>query len=82
MSLSLADVERLAAQVAAEEDSALEVLAATNAEGASDYTEIVLTLHRPSDSSPLMIGINRNAGEDEIRKLLRERLRQHLLLQG
>jgi hypothetical protein len=29
-----------------------------------------------------MIGINRNAGEDEIRKVLRERLRQHLLLQG
>jgi hypothetical protein len=82
MSLSLADVERLAAQVATEEDSALEVLAATNAEGASDYTEILLTLNRPSDPSPLVVGVSRNAGEAEIRELLRDRLRQHLQLQG
>jgi hypothetical protein len=82
MSLRLADVERLAVQVAIEEDSALEVLAATNAEGASDYTEIMLTLNRPSDRSPLVVGISRNASEEEIRRLLRDRLRQHLQLRG
>jgi hypothetical protein len=82
MTLSLADVQRLAAEVASEEDPGLEVLAAANGEGASDYTEIVLTLHRSADDSPLIVGISRNADANEIRALLRNRLRQHLQLRS
>jgi hypothetical protein len=79
MTLSLIDIQRVAVEIAREEDPTLEVLAARNGEGAADYTEVLVTLHgRTSDPSQIVIGIARNAEESEIRSLLRNRLREHL----
>jgi hypothetical protein len=79
MPLTLTDVERMAREIARDEDPALEVVAARNGEGAADYTEVILTLNR-SDDEParLVIGVTRNATEDDIRRLLRNSLRDHL----
>ena len=79
MPLTLTDVERMAREIARDEDPALEVVAARNGEGAADYTEVILTLNR-SDDEParLVIGVTRNATEDDIRRLLRSSLRDHL----
>ena len=79
MPLKLPDVRRVAADVARQEDPALQVFAATNGEGATDYTEVILRLHKPSsDPTHVVIGIRRNAGEWQVRRLLRDRLRDHL----
>ena len=79
MPLRLPDVRRVAADVARQEDPALQVFAATNGEGATDYTEVILRLHKPSsDPTHVVIGIRRNAGEWQVRRLLRDRLRDHL----
>ena len=79
MPLRLPDVRRVAADVAREEDPALEVFAATNGEGATDYTEVIHRLLRPSsDPTHVVIGVRRNAGEWQVRRLLRDRLRDHL----
>jgi hypothetical protein len=79
MPLRLPDVRRVAADVAREEDPALQVFAATNGEGATDYTEVILRLHKPSTHpTHLVIGIRRNAGESQVRRLLRDRLRDQL----
>jgi hypothetical protein len=79
MPLRLPDVRRVAADVARQEDPAFQVFAATNGEGATDYTEVILKLNRPaSDPSHVVIGIRRHAGEWQVRRLLRDRLRDHL----
>ena len=79
MLLRLPDARRVAAEVGREEDSALLVFAATNGEGASDYSEVMLRLHRPSTHpAHVVIGIRRNADEPQVRRLLRDRLRDQL----
>jgi len=79
MPLTLTDVERMAREIARDEDPALEVVAARNGEGAADYTEVILTLNRSHDEpARLVIGVTRNATEDDIRRLLRSSLRDHL----
>jgi hypothetical protein len=77
MPLSLNDLQRIATDVAREEDPSLEVVAAANAEGAADYSEVILTVHRPdANPSPVIIGVTRSATEPEVRRLLRGRLRE------
>jgi hypothetical protein len=79
MRLSLNDVRRLAAEVAREEDPALEVLAATSAEGATNYAEVILALHgEQSQPRRVLVGVSRKAPESDIRAWLRHRLREHL----
>lgn len=78
MPLRRPDVRRVAADVARQEDTALQVFAATNGEGA-DYTEVVLGLQRSSaHPTHLVIAVRRNAGESQVRRLLRDRLRDQL----
>lgn len=76
--LRLPDVRRVASDIARQEDPALQVFAATNGEGA-DYTEVILRLHKSSTHpTHLVIGVRRNAGEPQVRRLLRDRLRDQL----
>jgi hypothetical protein len=54
------------------------VFAATNGEGA-DYTEVVLRLHKsPAHPTHIVIGVRRGAGESQVRRPLRDRLRDQL----
>jgi len=79
MPLGLPDVRRVSADVARQEDPALQVFAATNGEGATDYTEVILRFQQPSsDPTHIVIGVRRNAGEWQVRRLLRDRLREYL----
>lgn len=79
MRLRLPHVRRVAADVAGDEDPALQVFAATNGEDATDDAEVILRLHRPSsDPTNVVIGVRRSAGEWQVRRLLRDRLRDHL----
>jgi hypothetical protein len=79
MPLSLAAIRNLAVEIAGEEDPALEVLAATNAEGSADYAEITLALHGcAAEPCRVVIGFSRKATDAEIRARIRERLRDHL----
>jgi hypothetical protein len=79
MPLSLAEIRRLAVNVAGDEDSRLRVVGAINAEGATDYAEVVLT--RDADGAGqrrVVIGVARDASEAEVCSVLRNRLRDHL----
>ena len=79
MSLRLKDLHRVATDVAREEDPALRVLAVRNAEGATDYSEVTLMLDRPmSNPSRVIVGVRRHATESQIRRVVREQLRDHL----
>ncbi len=79
MALTLADVERMAREIAREADPGLDVVAARNAEGAADYTEVILALRRkPGAPTQLVIGVTRNASAPDIRRQLRQKLREHL----
>lgn len=83
MSLRLNDLRRVAGDVAREEDPGLRVLAARNAEGATDYSELTIMLDRPtSDPSRIILGVRRHASESQIRRVLREQLRDHLQALG
>jgi hypothetical protein len=79
MPLTLTDLRRIAADVAAQQDPALEVVAATPAEGESTYVEVILTI-RGCQVEPcrVMIGVNRNASEREVRRVVKARLQQHI----
>ena len=79
MSLRLKDLRRVASDVAREENPALHVLAARNAEGATDYSEVTVILDRPrSDPSRIILGVRRHESESQIRRVVREQLRDHL----
>ena len=79
MPLSLPDVERMAREISVEEDSALEVLAARHGEGAADYIEVILTLHRETaEPMQVVIGVSRNTSASEMRRFLRAQLREQL----
>ena len=79
MPISLTDIERIANEIAAEENAGLCVVAAGNSGGSADYTEVLLTLHRRlGEPIQLVIGTSRNAAESEVRRLLRDRLRDQL----
>jgi hypothetical protein len=79
MSLRLEDLRRVAADVARDEDPGLRVLSAMNAEGASDYSEVTLMLEQPgSNPSRVIVGVRRSESESQIRRVMREQLRDHL----
>ena len=79
MPLSLDDVRRIADEVIRRENPAMRVLAATTAEGGSDYTEIFVTvLGCAKEPCRLIIGLNRGASEAEFRRTVADRFREHL----
>jgi hypothetical protein len=83
MPMNLTDVRRVAMEVTREENPALEVLAATNGEGAADYAEILLALHADTpEPRRMVVGVSRPTSESELRSVMRERLREHLQGQG
>jgi hypothetical protein len=79
MPLPLADVKRIAADVARTENPALEVVSATTAEGGSAYTEITVTI-RGCREEPcrIVVGADRSGDESSLRSDFATRLRQHL----
>ena len=78
MFLALADVQRIAAEVVAEQNPALEV-AVSSAEGDSSYTELILTLRGCSvEPCRTLIGIDRNMSESQFRLAVAKHLREHL----
>jgi hypothetical protein len=79
MSVTLTVVQRIAADVAREQDRRLEVVGAVPAQGEIGYAEVILTI-RGCQVEPctVMIGVSRNATESEIRDTVTDRLRQHL----
>lgn len=78
MFLSLAAVQRIAAEVVAEQNPALEVIV-TSAEGDSSYTELILTLRGCAvEPCRTLIGIDRNMSEPQFRLAVEKHLREHL----
>lgn len=83
MTLTLTDLRRIAAEIAHEEQPGLEVLAATNGEGAANYAEIILAFHADDpDPRRIVVGVSRPISESEMRHVMRERLRDQLAIQG
>jgi hypothetical protein len=78
VSLSLADVRRIAADVAKQQNPSLEVMAAIPGEGEPSYAEVILVARGSrAGRSPVMIGLNRNASEGECRGALKAGLEKH-----
>ena len=78
MALSLTDVRRIAAEVAREQNPALEVVAA-QAQADSNYTEVILTVHGcAAEPCQIIMGVSREASEAEFRVAVREQLNEHL----
>jgi hypothetical protein len=79
MPLSLPHIRRLAAEVARQENPAVEVFATTNPAGAVDHTEVIMTVPgRLSDPTQLVVGIRRSSSEADVCERLRDRLRDRL----
>jgi len=78
MALKLAEVRRIASEVAQDRFPSLQIVAAV-AEGDSGYTEVLMTVrgcrHEPCQ---IMVGLSRDTSEPEFRAAMGERLRQHL----
>ena len=82
MPLTLIDVRRIATDVARQQHSALEVVAATPAEGESSYAEVILMLSSGVvEPSRVVIGVRRDASEPECRRAVQERLQEYLARQ-
>jgi len=79
MPIELAQVKRIAQDVARAHDPGLEVVAANTAEGGSAYTEVTVTI-RGCRREPCMIVIGADRGGDEaaLRAEIASRLREHL----
>ena len=79
MFLSLLDVQRIATEVAAEENPDLQV-AVTSSQGESAYIELILTLTGCSvEPCRTLIGIDRDMSEPQFRIAVQNQLRQHLV---
>ena len=81
MSLTLIDVQQIAADVVKQQAPALEVIAATPARGEkSSYTEVMLIV-RGCRVEPcrLVVGVRRDASEAECRTAIAEGVQRHLL---
>ena len=78
MFLTLPEVQRIAAEVAAEHDSTFEV-AVSRGQGDSAYTELILTLTGCSaEPCQMLIGVERDVSEVVVRTVVEEHLREHL----
>ena len=78
MFLTLPEVQRIAAEVAAEKTPDLQV-AVTSSQGESAYAELILTLSGCSvEPCHTLIGIDRDMSEAQFRIAVQDHLRQHL----
>ena len=78
MPLALADVKRIAADVARTAHPAVEVVSAS-AEGGSAYTEITVTiLGCREEPCRIVVGADRSGDEASLRREFATRLREHL----
>ena len=71
MKLSLRELKRVVADVARDSSPSTTVLSASNGEGASDYAEVTMA----SQGERFVVGLSRLAGEQEIRQVVHEHLR-------
>jgi hypothetical protein len=79
VSVTLTDVQRIAADVAREQDRRLEVVGAVPAEGEKAYAEVILTIRGCGvEPCTVVVGVSRDAPEAEIRETVSDRLRRHL----
>jgi hypothetical protein len=79
MPLALEEVRRMATDVAREENTSLEVVAAVTEAGGSAYAEVLITLQGCGPEECLLsVGVDRGLKPDAVRMLLRERVRAHL----
>ena len=77
--MKLSDVQRIATEVARQQDERLQVEGAIPAAAESGYTEVILTIRGcEDDPCMLVIGISRDASESSLRAAVAERLREHL----
>jgi hypothetical protein len=79
MTIALADVKRIAADVARTESPDLEVVSASTAEGGAAYTEVTVTI-RGCRKEPcrIVIGADRSGDESGLRSAFATRLREHM----
>jgi len=78
VSLSLADVRRVTADVARQHDPALDVLGAIPAEEGVYYSEVILTIRGcATEPCRVVIGVSREASEKELGETVKERLQEH-----
>ena len=83
MLLTLAEARQIAADVAAKQNPALEVVGATVSEGGSRYAEVLLSV-RGCKKEPcrVVIGVIRDASEEAFRDEVGKRLGKHLTQHG
>jgi hypothetical protein len=79
MPISLPTLRSLAAEVAVEEQAGVAVLGTTNTEGSADFAKVLYGhLDRGAPPAPLVITVKRRLAEEEVRNVLRHRLRAYL----
>jgi hypothetical protein len=77
MILDLAEVRRIAEEVARAEDPALEVIAAMASRGGSAYIELTLRIQRDGDEpSRVVVGADRSRGEAPLRRAIAREFRR------
>lgn len=79
MSLSLPAIRGLAASIASEEGSTLDLLGTMAAEGATDYVEVIFG-ERASAEQPrrLVVTVKRRMPKSDVERTLRRGVRAHL----
>ena len=79
MSLTLSDVRRIAADVAKQQQPALDVVGVIKREGSCSSAEVIFAI-RDCYVAPcrVVIGVSRHASEGECRGAVRMRLGEHL----
>ena len=77
--LDVADVTRIAAEVARKRSLPLDVMGAVSGGGDSDYVEILLTVSGcASEPCQLTIGVFRNVSAEDLSSNIETQLRRHL----
>lgn len=79
MILDLAEVRRIAEDVAGAEDPALEVIAARASTGGSAYIELTLRAHNGDDPSRVVVVADRSHGATSLRRAIARELRRGLV---
>ena len=77
--LDVADVTRIATEVARQRSLPLDVMGAVSGGGDSDYVEILLTVSGcASEPCQLTIGVFRNVSAEDLSSAIETQLRRHL----
>ena len=80
MILELAEVRRIAEDIAGAEDPALEVIAARASTGGSAYIELTLRIQSNGDDpSRVVVVVDRSRGEASLRRAIARELRRRLV---